>query len=360
MARMWAICAETSNSEVSVGKSALGGARSALLLLLFATAVLAGPPATPDAVDARRKRRATLAAHLGKDYALVLGQPLTDVLQPRQEGHFLYLTGVEDPDASLLLAGAKAKPLALASRRGRVKVREVLYLRDANPRFALFYGLRHLPGAKAAKALGVETARAAPRGGAGLARALTALLPKRARLHLPKYGGGDHATVREIRTALVTALAKSRPDIKFENLRGQLAVMRSVKDAYEIDCLRRAIDATVGALEDCLPRIRPDSTEAAVDGALLSGVRTRGARPAYSFVVGSGANESEHRQRSERVPGALHQSAVQQPQRRMDRLRTQRRLPLHRHRRRRQRLRPRPAGAGHNEPTPRQDAPHRR
>ena len=46
--------------------------------------------------------------------------------------------------------------------------------------------------------------------------------------------------------------------------------------------------------------------------------------------------------------------------RRLDRLRTERRLPLHRQRRRRQRQRPRQSGAGRHQPTSRQDATHRR
>ena len=66
--------------------------------VLLAATALAGP-SIHDPVAARAERRSRLAKHLGKDYALVLGQPLTDVLQPRQEGHFLYLTGVDDPDA---------------------------------------------------------------------------------------------------------------------------------------------------------------------------------------------------------------------------------------------------------------------
>ena len=260
-----------------------------LACLGLATTARAGPAAL-DPIEARGQRRARLAQALGKDYALVLGQPLTDVLQPRQEGSFLYLTGVDDPDASLLMAGKKARPLVLASRQGNVKTREVLYLRHANPQFVRFYGLRYQPGRAAAEALGIETTRAAPRGGAGLARTLAKLLPRRARLFVPRYSGRDHGLVREIRTALVAALAQSRPGIKIEDLQPQLARMRSVKDAYELGALTRAIDVTVAAFHDALPHIREGSTEAVVDGALLFGVRRRGGLPAYTFVVASGKN----------------------------------------------------------------------
>jgi len=259
------------------------------LSVLLTTAALAGP-SIHDPVAARAQRRAALARHLGRDYALVLGQPLTDVLQPRQEGHFLYVTGVEDPDASLLMAGAKARPLTLPARKRKVKTREVLFLRDANPRFARFYGLRYRPDALGAEKLGIETARAAPRGGAGLARTLVPLLPKRARLHVPLYKGPDAGLVRAIRRDLVETLLKSRPDIEIVDLHAELSRLRSVKDKYEQDALARAVDITLGALRDTLPQIRPGSTEGAVDGALLQGVRRRGGRPAYTFVVAAGPN----------------------------------------------------------------------
>jgi len=259
------------------------------LPLLLAGLALAGPD-VPDAVTARSARRARLADTLGEGYALVLGQPLTDVLQPPQEGHFLYLTGVEDPDASLLLAGAKAPPLELPAKEGAVPVREVVFLRNANPNFARFFGLRHLPGADAAAALGVEATRAAPKGGAGLARVVAGLLPRDARLFVPAYAGADQATVREIRSAFAKTLAEARPDVKLVDLHGELSAMRSVKDAFEQRALRRAVDVTEAAFLDALPDIRPDSSEGAVDGALLAAMRRRGAWPAYTFVVGGGAN----------------------------------------------------------------------
>jgi Xaa-Pro aminopeptidase len=257
--------------------------------VLLAAAALAGP-STHDPVAARAARRARLAKHLGRDYGLVLGQPLTDVLQPRQEGHFLYLTGVDDPDASLLLAGAGARPLALPAAKGKVRTREVMFVRDAKPRFVRFFGLRYPPGAATEQKLGIQTACGAPHDGAGLAHTLVPLLPKRARLHVPAYKGKDHALVREIRRDLVQALLMSRPDIEIVDLHAELSRMRSVKDDYELSALARAVDVTLDALRDALPHIRPGSTEAAVDGALLAGVRRRGARPAYGFVVAAGPN----------------------------------------------------------------------
>lgn len=262
--------------------------RAPVALLLLAAFAAAGPSVPEDAVAARQARRAALSARLGTGYALVLGQPLTDVLQPPQEGHFLYLTGVDDPDALLLLAGAEAPPLAFPRGDGPVEAREALFLLEAGDAFARFYGQRWRAGPEAERALGIQAVRPAPRGGEALGKELAARLPEGTCLHIPAYGGRDLASIREVRDAALKTLRGTRPDVTYADLHPALMLMRATKEPREVDAMRRAIDATLGAFRDALPEIRPGSTEAAVDGALLAGVRRRGALPAYTFVVGSG------------------------------------------------------------------------
>jgi len=264
--------------------------RALVCLALLAAAAAAGPAALPEGARSFAERRERLSSFLRADYALVIGQPLTDALQPGQEGHFLYLTGVDDPDASLLLAGPRAAALALETRAGVRRTREVLFLRYDSPRFRQFYGLRWSPGPGAASALGVQATRASPRGGEGLGRRLAELLPEDARLHLPRYRSPDQGLVREIRADVARVLHERRPDVAVVDLHPQLARMRSVKDEREVAALRSAVDVTVAAFRDALPEIRPGSSEAAVDGALIAGVRKRGGRPAYTFVVAAGEN----------------------------------------------------------------------
>ncbi len=264
--------------------------RTRLALLLLAAAAVAGPSAPEGAIAARAARRARLAERLKADYALVLGQPLTDVLQPPQEGHFLYLTGVEDPEAALLLAGAEAPEIALRSGAETVKVREALFLLEAGDGFARFYGQRYRVGAEAERALGTAATRPTPRGGEALGKELALLLPEKARLHVPAYAGRDTAAIRELKGEALRALRAARPDVTFEDLHPTLMLMRATKEPCEVLAMRRAIAVTLEAFREALTDIRPGSTEAAVDGALLKGIRRRGALPAYTFVVASGAN----------------------------------------------------------------------
>lgn len=280
--------AETSLAAAPKKRRRARPLRATPVLLLLAALAAAGPSVPEDAVAARQARRAALSARLGKGYALVFGQPLSDVLQPPQEGHFLYLTGVDDPDALLLLAGAEAPPFPLPKGAGTIEAREAILLLEAGDAFARFYGQRWRAGAEAERALGIEAARPAPRGGEALGKELAARLPEGARLHLPAYAGRDLASIREVRDAAMKTLRAMRPDVTYADLHPALMLMRAVKEPGEIDAMRRAVDATLGAFRDALPEIRPGSTEAAVDGALLAGVRRRGALPAYTFVVGSG------------------------------------------------------------------------
>ncbi len=269
----------------------LGIMRALLWLLLLAATLLASEPSDA-AIAARKARRVRLAEAIGADFAVLLGQPLTDVLQPPQEGHLLYLTGVEEPDAFLLVAGAKAKPIAMKAGDATVHVREVLFLRDAPETMARFFGLRLRPDGETARALGVELARAAPAGGAGLARQLATLLPKGAGMRLPRYAGPDGVTLRPMREELLAGLARERPDLKIHELDELLGTHRAVKDAVELAALRRALEITAEALREAIPRIRPGVLEAEIHGVLLASVRARGAWPAFPFVVGSGANSA--------------------------------------------------------------------
>ncbi len=67
--------------------------------------------------------------------------------------------------------------------------------------------------------------------------------------------------------------------------------MRLVKDAEEVDRMRRAASVTVDALHDLGSAIRPGVGEWELEAVLDSGFRMRGAwGPAYPTIVGSGPN----------------------------------------------------------------------
>ena len=204
---------------------------------------------------------------------LVFAQPITDILLPRQEGDYLYLTGVDEPGGILLL-GPKT---------------ETLYLLQLSKTSAQFFGHDYLAGEKADEALGVKTAPL-PRRASEAYKALLDALPEGVTLHMPRYGGSDHATVRERRRRLADHLKANRPDVKIVNLSPTLHAQRAIKDAWEIEQLRRAIAITVEGFEAVRKPVRETGTETDVESAFYTTIRKRGARTAFPMIAGSGRN----------------------------------------------------------------------
>ncbi|MFQ5845739.1 MAG: hypothetical protein ACE5JG_12205, partial [Planctomycetota bacterium] len=252
--------------------------RAAVGLILILPALTepatAGPETDRDAVQARRRRRARVAKEIGPGYALLLGQPRAGIFQPPQEGHFLYLTGVDEPGAGLLLRGAKAKrlrgPWLDGGEAGPLHFREALLVVPYPEEIRRFFGYRLEPGPDTARELGIETVlpAAGRAGGRQLGHRLSEVLPPKSTLHIPGYRRPDDGFLRAVRERVEEVLARERPDVRIENLHPTLARMRAVKEPLELESLRRACAITVEALQEALPEIRPASTEAAVDGAL--------------------------------------------------------------------------------------------
>jgi len=267
-----------------------------LTLCLIPTCLLAPPaaahPLLPADRDAAAGRRRRLATALGDGYALLFAQPFTDVLQPRQEGNFLYVTGVREPGGLILLAGAKTTgfrqvPETKNGEGAGTPERARLYLPEMGARGRQFMALDFAPDAATAKKLGLAT-HALPRRHRPFAVVLAKLLPQGATLRIPRYRGGDDAFVRERKRKLVTDFGRARPDVKIEDLDALTTPMRAVKDATELAHLRRAIAITVDAFHAAVPVIRAGRSEADIEAAMMSVVRESGARAGFPFVVGSG------------------------------------------------------------------------
>ncbi len=83
---------------------------------------------------------------------------------------------------------------------------------------------------------------------------------------------------------LALPLMGARPSKKVHRL-------RTIKDAQEVDRIRRASAITALAMERALPRIRPGANESEVEAAVLETFRNQGASGlAFEPVVGSGPN----------------------------------------------------------------------
>jgi len=276
------------------------------LAISVLTAVANAHPVLPADRDAATNRRQRLATSLGKEYALLFAQPFTDILQPRQQGNFLYLTGVREPGGLLLLAGGKTAGFDSGEGAG-TPAPALLYLPAMTDRGRQFMALDFAPDAATEKLLGIM-ARELPRRHRPFAIVLAKLLPRDAVLRIPRYRSGDDVAVRERKSKLVANLGRARPDIKIDDLDPLTVPMRAIKDATEIAHLRRAIAITTGAFEAAAPTIRTGGTEADVESALVGFIRRNSGQPGFPFVVGSGRDAARpHYFQNEKplTPGSL-------------------------------------------------------
>jgi Xaa-Pro aminopeptidase len=229
-------------------------------------------------VFAERRRR--LAAALGGGIAVIPTSPERprnrDTHYPyRFDSYFYYLTGFQEPEAVLVLAGGGA-PHA------------ILYCRERNAEREIWDGFRHGPeGAR--ERFAFDEARAVGE----LDAQMPALLADRPSLWYPV--GADGEWDARVMRWLNAVRAQSRSGVQapgeLHDVRAPLDDMRLVKDASELALMRRAGEISGAAHRRAMLAARPGANEYEVEAELLYEFRRRGAQfPAYWPIVAGGAN----------------------------------------------------------------------
>ena len=259
--------------------------------LLALTCLLAGPALaqSPEPVaqlpgagrpvdtDAYRARRARLSERVGDGIILVPAAGRRDlevhVLQDgdfRQDDYFFYLTGVETPEAWLLLVAARGATRSVT-----------LYLPPVNPHAVQWTGVQLGPGPDAERLTGIE--RVVPLNPDSLDRAMMiAMMRSEAPLYTVMYAGTrENERVRD--------LATSGRDVR--NVVPLMDSLRVVKDDLGLASLRRAIAITTEAVKAGMQTVRPGMYERQLEAVIEYTFRDRGAdRLGFPSIVGSGPN----------------------------------------------------------------------
>jgi Xaa-Pro aminopeptidase len=239
-----------------------------------------------EAPEVYRGRRRRLQARLEHGaVALVMGatdaRGYGDVGTFRQDPGFYYLTGVELPGAALLLE-PEHETLLLPARR---------------PAIEAWTGPKLGPDEETAELLGFEAVvdrdysevlvEARRRPVPGLSGRLADRLRGGAELWVPFSAGDTGPSSPEQR--LVAELRDRLPSFPVRDLSPVLAAMRLHKEAGELELMRRAVEATVAAMNAAAAHVGPAATEAEVEGAAFAALRASGAE-GWSFppIVGSG------------------------------------------------------------------------
>jgi Xaa-Pro aminopeptidase len=234
-----------------------------------------------------RARRDALCDRLDENALAVLfgatdDRGYGDVGTFRQEPSFFYLTGVELPNAVLVLARAH----------------ETLFLPARNPAIEAWTGPKFGPGEESSTAFGFE--RVLDRDASEVVvdarrRPVPSFIERVASsladgadlwLALPPFAAAaplilEHQFLQRLRERL--------PSFTVRDLSPLLAELRLRKDAGEVGLIRKAVEATAAAMRAAAAAVHPGSTEGEVEGAAYAALRRHGAEGwAFPPIVGSG------------------------------------------------------------------------
>ena len=243
-------------------------------------------PNQDDANSAYRRRRLLLAERMrmaGGGVALIPTAPEQarnrDAHFPyRADSYFQYLTGFTEPEAVLVLVAGKDGS----------ESRSILFCREKNAERETWDGFRHGPdgarerfGFDAAHVIGDFDAR------------LAELLADQPALWFSI--GQDSSWDGRVASALNKLRGESRsgkraPSV-IRDVRAELDAMRLVKDATELDIMRRASEISAAAHVRAMRFATPGRFEYEVEAELLHEFRRHGCEfPAYTPIVAGGTN----------------------------------------------------------------------
>jgi Xaa-Pro aminopeptidase len=236
--------------------------------------------AIPQDISAYSGRRARLMRAMGAGIAVIPTAPEKvrnrDTHYPyRYDSYFYYLTGFPEPDAVLVLIGGK-------------QPRTILFCREKNQEREIWDGFRHGPQA-ARERFGFDEAHSVET----LDDAMVGLLENQPTLLYPVGASPDWDAramkwVNAVRTKVRAGI--SAPD-RIQEVRSYIDDMRLVKDAHELDIMRRSARIAATAHRRAMQRTRPGRNEYEIEAELLHEFRRSGAQfPAYWPIVAGGAN----------------------------------------------------------------------
>jgi Xaa-Pro aminopeptidase len=193
----------------------------------------------------------------------------------RYDSHFYYLAGFPEPEAVLVIV-AGAKP------------RSLLFCREKNMERETWDGFRFGPKG-AQERFGFDAAH--PIG--ELDAQLAELLANQPALYYPV--GADPQWDLRAMGWLNAVRAKARAGVgapeRVHDVRALVDEMRLVKDAHELDVMRRAAGISAAAHQRAIRAARPGRYEYELEAELLHEFRRSGAQfPAYWPIVACGAN----------------------------------------------------------------------
>jgi Xaa-Pro aminopeptidase len=231
-------------------------------------------------IDVYAQRRARLAARMEGGIAVLPTAPERrrnrDSQYPyRYDSYFYYLTGFDEPEAVVAIVAGEHP-------------RTILFCRDKDPDREIWDGFRYGPEA-ARETFGFDEAHSIE----SLDEVMPDLLSNQPALfcHL----GADSVWDARVLGWINEVRARSRAGVSapadIRDVNALVDEMRLVKDAAEIDLMRRAAAISAQAHRRAMQAARPGATEYEIEAEILHEFRRQGSQsPAYTSIVAGGAN----------------------------------------------------------------------
>jgi len=238
-----------------------------------------------------RARRVALAGKTPNGGLVLLFSPPesdgpNDLFTYRQENNFFYLSGWTEPGAALLIAPAvEAKDDSPAR-----PYTEILFLPARNPVQEKWTGPKlGAEDTDAPRVTGFDQVKTLE----GLRGVIYDLLAAhRASIYTDVPAAGETSNSENSLQWLERANAFPRGG-RYQDVRPLVQSLRTVKDAGEVERIRKATDASVAAQLAAMHAVKPGTKESEISALMQYEWAKRGcSRPAYSPIVGSGLNST--------------------------------------------------------------------
>lgn len=256
----------------------------ALFLLATSTAMPSIRALEKQPASAYRARRVALAARLHGGVAVLFAaeEPLLDLTPYRQDEDFYYLTGWTEPGAALLVVSDA--PQATTPRT----YREILFLPTRDLHMEKYTGAKlDAASPEVAQATGVDAVQQMTE----LPAVLNGLIDKDRRLAYNIWTQATASQARALVDFTAATLAMSAADA--HDVTGLTAVLRVVKDAGEIELIKKASAASIAGQRVMMHAVKPGETERAIAGKMTASWMENGCeRASYAAIVGSGINST--------------------------------------------------------------------
>ncbi|MGA3263936.1 MAG: Xaa-Pro peptidase family protein [Terracidiphilus sp.] len=233
-----------------------------------------------------RARRVALAARLHGGVAVLFAaeEAQLDFMPYRQDEDFYYLTGWNEPGAALLIVIDAPDAQTLRAYK------EILFLPTRDLRMEKYTGARldaASPGA--AQATGVDAVQLMTE----MPAVLNGLIAADRKLARNVWAQPQAPQARALLGFTAATLGMDASAVMIQDVTGLTAQLRVVKDAGEIELIKKASAVSIQAQRVMMKAAKPGVTERALAGKMTAAWFEGGCeRPAYAPIVGSGINST--------------------------------------------------------------------